>query len=264
MVIDTGIRPRNAPRDVWLGVLRGLTAGFGICSIAWAVTFVTLNYGEPPLADAAEGILRGEFFDGTKLNELKREFDSAPIDKLRSVALDDMAVIRLRLLEMKLTEGVIQAESPDLADLNAAFAMALSNNPNNSFLWFAEYWLSRVQRDATDRGIKSLRMSYETGPNDAWIAQRRNPVVLENFSSLPEDLAEQGLSEFVRLVQSGLYRDAANILAGPGWPIRQQLLGRLAPLNDFDRYSFAYELVLKNLDGVSVPGVVGERPSRPF
>jgi hypothetical protein len=179
-------------------------------------------------------------------------------------AADDVAVIRLRLLEVKLQQRAVQAGSPDFADLDSAFAAALSKNPNNSFLWFADYWLGRVQRDATDRGNTLLRMSYETAPNEAWIAQRRNPVALGSFSSLPGDLAEKALSEYVRLVQSGLYGDAANILAGPGWPIRQQLLSRLAPLEEADRYAMARELFYKDLVGVSVPGIPYERPSRPF
>jgi hypothetical protein len=264
MVTDTDIRRRIAPRSVWLGVLRGLTAVFGICSIAWAVFSVTVNHAEAPFAGAAWDILRGESFDSAKLSELKQQLDSTPADQLRPVALVDVAVIRLRLLEMKLTEGAVRAGSPDFDDLDAAFAAALSRNPSNSFLWFADYWLGRVRGDATDRAIKPLRMSYETGPNEAWIAQRRNPVALGNFSSLPLDLAEQALSEFGRLVRSGLYRDAANILAGPGWPVRQQLLSRLAPLDEADRYAMARELAHKNLDGVSVPGVPDERPSRPF
>lgn len=264
MVIDTDIRHRDAPRGVWLCVLRGLTAVFGICSIAWAFFFVTVNRGEGPLMGAAGDILRGETFGSAKLSELKQQLDTTTIGELRSATSDDVAVIRLRLLEMKLTEGAIQAGSPDLAELDAAFATALSRNPNNSFLWFADYWLARVRSDASNYAVRSLRMSYKTGPNEAWIAQRRNPVALADFSSLPGDLVEQAVSEFVRLVQSGLSQDAANILAGPGWPLHQQLLSRLAPLDEADRYAMARELAHKNLDGASVPGVPDERPSRPF
>lgn len=259
----TGIRHRDAPRSVWLGVFRGLTALFGICSIAWAVFSITVNHAEAPFAGAAGDILRGESFDPARLSELKRRLDSTTADQLRPVALVDVAVIRLRLLEVKLTAGAIRTGSSDFADLDASFAAALSKNPSSSFMWFAAYWLGRVRGDATERGVTLLRKSYETGPNEAWIAQRRNPVALGNFSSLPPDLADQAVSEFVRLVQSGLYRDAANILAGPGWSIHQQLLSRLAPLDDVDRYSMARELAQKNLDGVSVPGFE-DNHSRPF
>lgn len=264
MGTNTAIRHKRAPRSVWFGILRGLTAGFGICAIAWAAFSLIVDRARAPFEGAADSILRGESFDSKRLGQLRKILDTAPTDLLGPAAVDDVAVIRLRLLEVKSNEGTIQAGSPDLANFRAALVAALSENPNNSFLWLADYWTSRVTGDASDRGINALRMSYETGPNEAWIANRRNRIALKNFHSLPPDLAEQALSEFVRLVQSRLYRDAANILAGPGWPIHQQLLNRLAPLDETDRFAMARELARKDLDGVSVPGIPNDRPSRPF
>ena len=83
------------------------------------------------------------------------------------------------------------------------------------------------------------------------------------FQSLPSDLAEQGRSEFVGLVRSDLYEEASNILAGPGWAIHEQLLSRLAPLDEAHRRGFSRALSSKDLDGVTVPGVE-DRRSRPF
>ena len=88
-------------------------------------------------------------------------------------------------------------------------------------------------------------------------------MALGVFQSLPNDLAEWALSEFVGLVRSGLYTDASNILAGPGWAIHEQLLGRLVQVGEADRRAFARAIASKDLDGVTVPGVE-QRPSRPF
>ena len=262
MVIDTGTRARRPPRGVRACLFRSLTAGVGICSILWAFSSLAAYHAEAPLKGVAQDILSGKSFNAAKLNELKMKLDSTPEDQLRSVAVD-AALIRLRLLELKLAKGAVPDGSPDIAAANTTLVTALSNDPSNSFLWFAGFWLNRLRGDAVDLGSKFLRMSYETGPNEAWIAQRRNPVALNNWISLPGDLLEQARSEFVRLVQSQLYADAANIVAGPGWPIHQQLLGRLAPLSEADRYAMAGALAAKNLDGVKVPGV-NEHPSRPF
>jgi hypothetical protein len=262
MAISTGTRSKDALRGIWLGVIRSLTAGFGICSIVWAVFSIDVNRGRAPFQDAAEAILRGEAFNSEALSEFRKQLGSKPADRLRPAALEDIALIRLRLLEVKLNDGLSQAESSDFADLEAALTAALSKDPNNSFLWFADYWLK--QRGGTGRGMDSLRMSYLMGPNEAWIAQRRNPVALENFSSLPPDLAEQVVSEFVRLVKSRLYADATNILVGPGWPRREKLLSSLASLNEFDRRAMSRELSRREIEGVSVPGIPNEPLSRPF
>jgi hypothetical protein len=264
MATATDTQHNAALPRIWLGILRVLTVGFGICSIAWAVFFITVTGGDASLSGAAAGILRGESFDSAKLSALKEQLNSVQRDRLRAATLSDAVVIGLRFIDTKATDGAIDPKSPDLLDLKAALVAALSADPNNSFLWFIDYWISRVRRDDTDIGIKSLRMSYAMGPNEAWIAQRRNPVALDNFPSLPPDLAEQALSEFVRLVKSHLYVDSTNILVGPGWPLREKLLSRLAPLPEADRRAIARGLSYRGVDEVSVPGIPNERASRPF
>jgi hypothetical protein len=178
--------------------------------------------------------------------------------------MDNVAIIRLRLLDAGLADPTTPAGSTDLAEVSAILTAALSQDPGNSFLWLADYRLDRSRGDVADLGAKFLRMSYQSGPNEGWIAMRRNPVALGNFPSLPGDLGERALSEFVRLVQSGLYGNAVNILVGPGWPIRQQLLSRLAPLDEDARFAMASEIARKDFDGVSLSGIQNEPPSRPF
>lgn len=263
MATDTDTRTRRTPRGFQLWLLRSLTAGFGICSILWALSSLAFYDATALLTGIAQDILAGKSFGAATLEELKSKLVSMPTDQLRRGAVD-VSVVRLRLLEVKLAETTIPVESPEVVNASAAVDVALSQDPCNSFLWFADYWLGRLRGDAIDRGSKLLRMSYDLGPNEAWIAQRRNPVALESWAALPTDLIERVLSEFARLVQSGLYEEAGNIVAGPGWPIHQQLLGRLEPLDEADRHAMARELARRDLGGVSVPGIPDKRPSRPF
>ena len=130
-------------------------------------------------------------------------------------------------------------------------------------MWLTDFWLKRLRGESVDRDLNLLRMSYWSGPNEGWIAVRRNPLALGVFPSLPGDLAEQALSEFVGLVRSGLYADASNILAGPGWAIHEQLLSRLVQVEEADRREFARAIASKDVGEVTVPGLE-ERPSRPF
>jgi hypothetical protein len=262
-VIDISTRAKSNLRGIRLAV-RGLIAGVGICSIVWAFSASAARRAEAPFGIAARDILRGESFDAEKLGELKRQLDSTPEDQLRPAAMDNVAIIRLRLLDAGLADRTTPAGSTDQAEVGAILTAALSQDPSNSFLWLADYWLDRSRGDVADLGAKFLRMSYQSGPNEGWIAMRRNPVALGNFSSLPGDLSERALSEFVRLVQSGLYGNAVNILVGPGWPVRQQLLSRLAPLDEDVRFAMAREIARKDFDGVSLSGIQNEPPSRPF
>jgi hypothetical protein len=163
----------------------------------------------------------------------------------------------LRLLEreLRLPHG---NEPAGLPEAEKAVQAALAETPTSSYMWLAEYWLKHRRGEPAGRDLQLLDMSYRTGPNEGWIAQRRNPIALSGFASLPKDLAERSLAEFTGLVRSGLYADAANILAGPGWPVREMLLRGLTQLDEGDRRRFARALEAKDLEEVVVvPGLEG-------
>jgi hypothetical protein len=244
-------------------VRRSFIAIFGICAIAWAIDAILVYRTGAPLADTARRILSGDKFNAAQLSAMKRQLDTAPARPLQASALSSVAVIRLLLLEDQLKAGNRQPSASDLVELQRVVSAALAQSPTSSFMWLTDLWLKRLRGESADGDLNLLRMSYWSGPNEAWIAVRRNPLALGVFPSLPSELAEQALSEFVGLVRSGLYADASNILAGPGWAIHEQLLSRLAQVKEDDRRGFARSLAFKDLVGVTVPGV-DERPSRPF
>ncbi len=244
-------------------VWRSFIAIFGICAIAWAIDAILVYRTDAPLADTAQRILSGDKFNAAQLSAMKRQLDAAPARPLQASALSSAAVIRLLLLEDELKAGNRQPSASDLVELQMVVSAALAQSPTNSFMWLTDLWLKRLRGESADGDLNLLRMSYWSGPNEAWIAVRRNPLALGIFPSLPSDLAEQALSEFVGLVRSGLYADAANILAGPGWAIHEQLLSRLVQVEEADRRGFAWVLESKDLDRFAVPGVA-KRPSRPF
>jgi hypothetical protein len=244
-------------------VRRSFVVMFGICAIAWAADAVLVYRAEASLGDVARRVLSGEQFKGAQLSAMKRQLDAAPARPLQASSLTSAAVIRLLLLEDELKAGPRQPSAADFAELQMVVSAVLAQSPTDSFMWLADLWLKRLGGKSTDGELNLLLMSYWSGPNEAWIAVRRNPLALGIFSSLPNELRELALSEFVGLVRSGLYADASNILAGPGWPIHEQLLSRIVQVEEADRRGFAKALAFKDLDGVTVPGV-DERPSRPF
>jgi hypothetical protein len=243
-------------------LIRTFIALFGISSIVWAASLWPAYRTGDPLENSAQLVLLGQRFTPNQLNSLRLRI-AATVGRLRPLSWDSIAVIYLRLVENDLTTGNQEAYLADVRELRMALSTALSSNPNNSFLWLIEYWLQESSVRAAEHGLKALYMSYLLGPNEAWIAVNRNPLTLSAFSSLPSELAERAISEFVGLVRSGLYWDASNILAGSGWAIHEKLLNRLVQINEADRREFAKVLRGKNLDAVQVPGV-GERSARPF
>jgi hypothetical protein len=244
-------------------LVRVVSAAFGVCSIAWVIAVIPVYRAEAGLADAARAILAEEGYRPAQLTALERRLDATPPGQLRSKARDDAAVVRLRLLEIKLATVKRRIVASDVAEFESIVVDALAGSPTNSYLWLIEHWLRTFHDDGGQPALAALRASYASGPNEGWIAVRRNQLALRVFASLPDDLSDAVLKEFGRVVRSGFYLDASNILAGSQGPVRDRLLIQLTGVPEADRIRLARVLASKNLDGVMVPGVDAKR-SRPF
>jgi hypothetical protein len=241
-----------------LNLARFFTVSMGVCAIGWAGFAISAYRVEADLPDVAARIFFGDTFNSKQLTSLKHRLDTTPTDRLRALALVDAAVVRQRLLDVKLPAHA--AQSSDFAELDSAVTAALAEVPASSFLWLAKYWLEGQRATISpDFEARLLRMSYWFGPNESWIALKRNPLALKDFSNLPPELRDHAVDEFVGLVRSTLYYEAAGILAGVGPDVRQKLLSRLVEVSDINRREFAKVLNRQGLDDAIVPGV--ERPS---
>ena len=241
-------------------VSRGFIVALGICSIAWAVAVLPPYRTEALFVGIAQRILSGEKFNANQLGVVKDQVAGA---RLEGSVLSSFAVIRLELFEHELKAGGGQPPAMDIADLRAVVSGALAQNPTNSFMWLIGYWLDGLYSDERKSDLNLLRMSYWFGPNEAWIAAKRNPLSMRIISSLPAELAEQAILDFVGLINARLYSEAANILVGPGWVIRERLLSRLVDVDEENRRLFARALASKDVEGITVPGL-SERPFRRF
>lgn len=243
-------------------VRRSLVSIFGLLAIAWAICAFLIFRDDSLPVDIAQRILSGEKFSVAQLIAMKAPSDAVLSGSPEASALGSAAVIRLLLFERELNAGNSQTFDAEIAELKTIVSAVLARSPTNSFIWLTDVWIQRLRGEVTGANFKLLRMSYWSGPNEAWIAVRRNPIALGLLSSSPDELAEQAFAEFANLVASGLYSNAADIIAGPGWAFHEKLLGRLVQVREADRRAFANVLEAKNLD-VRVPGIE-ERPTRPF
>ena len=233
--------------------LRGLLIAIGASAIVWAMGVLEVYRFEAAVVDVGRRALSGEKFSHAQLGTAGRTMDEvASSIRAHSSGLNSLAVVRLLLAEDELRAR--KRAAADLADVQLAVGNALAISPMNSFAWLVSAWIKRQRGEAVPEAVSALRMSYQTGPNEAWIAAMRNPLVLGIFLALPGELAEKALAEFGGLVRARLYAAAADILAGPGWVVREQLLGGLVDLDDENRRQFARALAAKDID-VKVHGV---------
>jgi hypothetical protein len=242
--------------------LRSLIAMFGLCAIAWAADVIPIYHANVSTIQTAQRILSGDRFNSSQLRYMRAAL--APLsEQPLAIARSSSVTVRLKLLEDRLKAEPCGHFLSDIDDLHKGAIGALTLAPTDSFMWLAAFWLNRLCGPAAENDLDLLRMSYSTGSNEGWIAIRRSPLALSMLGKLPDELESEALGEFVGLLRSGYYADAANVLAGPAWPEHDKLLKQLDKVDESARRAFAKAVDAKGLPGVEIP-VAGPRPNRPF
>jgi hypothetical protein len=235
-----------------------------IAVVAWAIDTIPVFRVESIPSDMAAGIVAGEPYKSDELDAMVANLSgNAAASAFRASVLDARAIVGVRLAEDAVGSGDQVAIDARLDELARAADEALKRAPTNSFQWLTRLWVEQARGGSAADQLRSLRMSYMTGRNEAWIALRRNRLAFVNLALLPPDLVEAATAEFVGLVRSQLFSQAADILTGPAWPVRSQLSARLGELNEADRRAFARVLHDKEVEDVVVPGIA-PAPQRPW
>jgi hypothetical protein len=236
----------------------------GCLAVWWGIVEFPVFWQESSIEHIADRIVAGAPFKAAILarqvpiiNSIERSVYCRPS------ALRSAAIIQLRMFEVATSTNDRDHIDEQLKSLGNVIRSSLSCSPADPFLWAVLFWMQNKSDGADPAYLKYLRMSYQLGPNEGWIARKRNPITLAIFSALPTDLAEVGVSEFVALVSSHLYSEAGDIITGPGRPIRDLLVARLKDIQEADRSVFANLLYDRGVDDISIPGIA-QPPQHPW
>jgi hypothetical protein len=244
-------------------IVRAVTALFGLCAIAWAIDTIPVFRSSASSIALAQRILSGEGFTAAQLDVIRAGLPATAAKNPLPLAQTSNVTVRLMLLEDRLKAQPCAAHQGEIDNLRQNVRDTLASAPSSSFMWLTSFWLDWRCGQIGPYDLDALRMSYSTGPNEGWIAVRRSPLALGMLDKLPSDLAGLSLDEFVRLLRSGFSAYAADILAGPAWAFRDQLLKQLDKVDEADRNAFARAVDAKDLPGVDIP-LPEKRPNRTF
>ncbi|MGA7802866.1 MAG: hypothetical protein WCC36_18860, partial [Gammaproteobacteria bacterium] len=209
----------------------------------------------------ARHIIQGDTFQGDAITSLASTLDDVKGNSYPG-ALRSAAIIRLRALEKSMAEGGSPQLDEEQRKLDASIRMSLARAPADPFLWVVLFWLENARNGFSRNHLKLLQESYALGPNEGWVAIRRNRLALAIFSQLSPNLRREVVREFAGLVRSHYIAQAADLLVGPGWPVRDQLLSGLRDVPQLPREQLAKAVYDLGYD-VSVPGVTLPAP-RPW
>jgi hypothetical protein len=243
--------------DIWtarLAFARLSIVIFGCVGIIWGIQTLPLFQQQSPVERTAANIISGEPYKREVLLDLISSVEAIRQARWCSpAALYSLTIVQLRLLESNPTATERTPSSAQAQNMRAVIGQSLSCSPADPFLWLVLFGMQNSGGTVTQRQIALLRLSYELGPNEGWIAVKRNPVVIGLFGQLPSDLKKAALDEFSRIVEMS-HVDGARILTGPGWPIRDILLPTLANIDEHARQGFASDLKDSGYN-ISVPGI---------
>jgi hypothetical protein len=215
--------------------LRASAMLVGLTGIAWGVSEFSALRQESTIEKIADRILVGEVYKYQILLKQSSLVDPTQRPELcRPLMVRSAAVIRVRLAEI--SDNAALGSEPVRTNLAVdAIRQSLACSPADAFLWLALYALE------PSAPLNYLTTSYRLGPNEGWIALKRNPVAFANFDELPDDLRGVVVQEFVRIVEMNTIGDAVKIFVGPAWDHRELILSQMdqVPLPQLQEFQAA-------------------------
>jgi len=245
-------------------LVRPILVAVGALAMIWGIVEFPAFWRSQPFDAVAQDVVGRIPYSASALGELLPVIDRIEAEPgCEPRALHGAAVVLLRMME----DGFAPDELSRLDDrINAADRAArhsLACAPADPFLWIVLFSIESERNGFRPAYLDYIRQSYRLGPHEAWIAVRRNRVVLAIYPLLPPEIAEMAVQEFAELVQNRLYDVTVDTLLGPGWAIREQLLARLQTVDEPQRVDFASRLRERGVE-LAIPGVApgGSRPWR--
>ena len=182
---------RSAARNVVV-LARIFVVVVGSAAVVWGLVTLPIFWRQSTLERIAQSIIRGESY---RRDALAAVFPLVETTEKATFcdanAVRGAAIIRLRIAELGQTENAEEKSDTDIHAAINSVVQALSCSPADSFLWFALYWLKSAQHGFSPEDLKYLRLSYQLGPNEGWIALKRNGVTFAMLQQLPSEARAQ-------------------------------------------------------------------------
>src|SRR4051794_28837692 len=193
----------------------------GLIGLVWGVSEFSALRDESTIKKIADRILVGQVYKyDILLKQASRVAATENSKPCHPLTVRSAAVIRLRLAEI--SDNAALGPAPIRTNLAVeAIRESLACSPADPFFWLALYALE------PSASLNYLTTSYRLGPNEGWIALKRNPVAFASFDDLPDDLRRMVVQEFLRIVEMDAYYDAMKIFVGPAWDNRELILSQI-------------------------------------
>ncbi len=195
--------------------LRSLTVVVGCLGFLWGVSNIARGEGSDVFWDIEARLLRFEVFSRASSIAV---LESAAGQDLNPC--DNHAQRALMLIETRARQ-------------------TLGCTPRDSFVWLLLFGMEIEHGILDEHSFDLLAMSYETAPNEAWIAIRRIVVAMPVVRVAPEPIQQKVLMEFQDLIRHGFVEASARSYWDASASTRSLLQSRIDQLDPRSQRNFS-------------------------
>jgi hypothetical protein len=242
--------------------VRAFICSVGLIGIVWGCRLIPVFWNEQSPYRVASKLLQGQPFKGQIVAEQVRKLEAEEQYFCSPARLRGVLILRLALLNDAISGSDESATASARGDVNDAARAALRCAPADSFAWLVLFRFDVGAHGLQPNDVTYLRLSYALGPNEGWIALWRNSLSILMLPQLPDDLKDEVIDEFVKLVDTGqFYQQTVSIFANAPPAVRNRIVEKLRLTKSIPHQFFARDLYNRGID-VGLPG--GGKPSRPW
>lgn len=220
-------------------ILRGLMISIGGLGLLWGISNVARGANSDAFMDLEAHSLKFETFNRTTAaitldSPAARDLDACDTHSQRALLL-----LEIPLADAALRSGALQEFDQRSRSLEARARLTLRCSPRDSLVWLVLFGLQTEHGLLDERTFDLLVMSYETSPNEAWIAIRRVVVAVPTILAAPEAVRERILTEFQTLIRRRFLEMPALAFSSASSQVRSVLQARIDQLSAGEQAEFS-------------------------
>ena len=181
----------------------------GCLGLVWGLVVLPRSEATDDLRAFEGRLLRSEAFAPTTLRSILESPAAQVLDACNTHSQRALLLMEMPLTDLALRSGARVEFDQRIRSLETRSRNILGCTPRESFVWLLTFYLETLHGRLDERSFDLLAMSYETSPNEAWIAIRRVIVALPLAEIAPTLLRQRIFDEFQQLVGNGFADDAA-------------------------------------------------------
>jgi len=220
-------------------VLRSLTVVVGCLGFLWGVSNIARGEGSDVFWDIEARLLRFEVFSRASSIAVLESAAGQDLNPCDNHAQRALMLIEIPLADAALRSGAVQEFDQRIRSLETRARQTLGCTPRDSFVWLLLFGMEIEHGILDEHSFDLLAMSYETAPNEAWIAIRRIVVAMPVVRVAPEPIQQKVLMEFQDLIRHGFVEASARTYWDASASTRSLLQSRIDQLDPRSQRNFS-------------------------